>query len=91
MHTRDNKPYFWNSCQDIQTKTPLIKPDVDSVRIIDLKLTRGYEESNLSVDTLQYIKDFLNNEQFLKTLHVQNWSWKKNVNQYLIWKILLFL
>jgi len=77
LHTRENKPCFWNSCQDIQTKTPLVKPDVDSVRIIDLKLTQGYKKSNLSVDTLQYIKDFLNNEQFLKTLHVQNWSWKK--------------
>ena len=26
LHTRENKPCFWNSCQDIQTKTPLIKP-----------------------------------------------------------------
>ena len=77
LHTRNDKPCLWNSCQDIQIKPPINPPNLDFVRIIDLKLTQGFKNSNITKDVLKYIIDFLKNEQFLKTLHIQNWSWQK--------------
>ena len=77
LHTRNDKPCLWNSCQDIQIKPPINPPNLDFVRIIDLKITQGFKNSNITKDVLKYIIDFLKNEQFLKTLHIQNWSWQK--------------
>lgn len=76
LHTRDNQGYFWDSCQDLSQKGFFVN-NFQKIKVIDLKITEGYDNQYLTSDTFNKIKFFLENEQFIKTLHIQNWSWKK--------------
>lgn len=82
LHTRENEYRLWESCQDLQGEKAesyfyWFRPTADKLKAIDLKITQGYDRCYLTKDSLDFLKLFLYNEQFIKTLHVQNWSWKK--------------
>ena len=80
MHTRENEYRLWESCQELQDEEKYFywfRPTADKLKAIDLKITQGYDRCYLTKDSLDFLKLFLYNEQFIKTLHIQNWSWQK--------------
>lgn len=77
LHTRYFKGFFWDSCQFIQKVDGTEAIDYDVVKVLDFKITNEKQEERITEDTLFKIEKILKNKQFIKTLHVTNWSWTK--------------